>query len=77
MRAQEIPVDSIMPVSLDDVVIISKKESLQEQQEKPLASLEDFLEESSKISMLARGGYAWEPLTACESLAPVLIKWIM
>lgn len=62
LGAQEMSIDSILPVSLDDVIVISKKKTIQDQQKKPLATLDEYLEQSGKITMLARGSYAWEPL---------------
>lgn len=52
--------DSLQNVSMDEVVIISEKK-LTEKMEKPLGSLDNYLEKSSLINMVRRGSYAWEP----------------
>lgn len=49
--------------ALKEVVIIGKRRKGVDNKKyiKPLASLDQFLEESSKITMIKRGNYAWEP----------------
>ncbi len=48
---------------LKEVIIISNKKKDVDNKKyiKPLSSLDQFLEESSKINMIKRGNYAWEP----------------
>lgn len=48
---------------LKEIIIISKKRKDVDNKKyvKPLSSLDQFLEESSKINMIKRGNYAWEP----------------
>ena len=48
---------------LKEVIIIGKKRKDIDNKKyiKPLSSLDQFLEESSKITMIKRGNYAWEP----------------
>ncbi|MEE9364073.1 MAG: TonB-dependent receptor [Cellulophaga sp.] len=56
--------DSILPFYLKEVIIIGKRnfKKLNNQKEtKLLATLDEFLEKSSKITMIKRGNYAWEP----------------
>ncbi|WP_290628577.1 TonB-dependent receptor plug domain-containing protein [Altibacter sp.] len=63
-HAQEISVDSlyILPVDLNEVVILGAKKRLTHQkQHKPLSSLDEYLETAQKINLIKRGAYAWEP----------------
>jgi iron complex outermembrane receptor protein len=48
---------------LNEVIIIGKKRKDidHKKHEKPLSTLDQFLEKSSKINMIKRGNYAWEP----------------
>ncbi len=48
---------------LDEVIVIGKKSDKLNNKKytKPLANLDDYLEKSSKINMIKRGNYAWEP----------------
>ena len=48
---------------LKEVIIIGKKRKDIDNKKyiKPLSTLDQFLEESSKITMIKRGNYAWEP----------------
>jgi iron complex outermembrane receptor protein len=48
---------------LKEIIIIGKKRKGIDNKKyiKPLSSLDQFLEESSKINMIKRGNYAWEP----------------
>ena len=48
---------------LKEVIIIGEKRKGIDAKKyiKPLSSLDQFLEESSKITMIKRGNYAWEP----------------
>lgn len=62
LQAQETPADSLEPISLNEVVLISAGRQLDHQkQHKPLATLDEFLESSRNINMIKRGAYAWEP----------------
>ena len=61
--SQEKPTDSIFnDTTLDEIIIAGTAKSLDQKQAKPLSTLDEFLEKSSKINMVKRGGYAWEPL---------------
>lgn len=60
--AQEQPKDTIVPKTLNEVIIIGKKIQLFQKQSKPLATLDDYLQQSGKVEMIKRGGYAWEPI---------------
>src|SRR5690554_7274396 len=62
--SQEKPTDSIFnDTTLDEIIIAGTAKSLDQKQAKPLSTLDEFLEKSSKINMVKRGGNAWEPLT--------------
>lgn len=59
--SQENKTDSIYHnINIDQIIISGK--SLHQNQSKSLSTIDEFLEKSSKISMVKRGGYAWEPL---------------
>src|SRR5690554_7348389 len=61
--SQENPTDRIFnDTTLDEIIIAGAAKSLDQKQAKPLSTLDEFLEKSSKINMVKRGGYAWEPL---------------
>ena len=60
--AQEKPVDTITPKDLKEVIVIGKKAQLYQKQAKPLATIDEYLQQSSKVAMIRRGSYAWEPL---------------
>ena len=60
--AQEIPVDTITPKDLKEVIVIGKKSIWNVNQAKPLATIDEYLQQSSKVDMVRRGSYAWEPL---------------
>ncbi|WP_132065771.1 MULTISPECIES: TonB-dependent receptor [Aquimarina] len=54
--------DTIMPINLEEVILISARKELDYQkQPKPLSSLDEYLELSQKVGMIKRGAYAWEP----------------
>lgn len=46
---------------LEEVIVIGKKKNLNLKQAKPLTTLDDYLQQSGTITMIKRGGYAWEP----------------
>ena len=60
--AQQEPEDSIVVKPLNEVIIIGKKSKLYQKQSKPLATIDEYLQQSSKVDMIKRGGYAWEPI---------------
>ena len=62
ITAQEKPIDTITPKDLKEVIIISKKAQLYQKQAKPLASIDEYLQQSTKVDMIRRGSYAWEPM---------------
>lgn len=60
--AQETKKDSLSTENLKEVIVIGQKATLDKKQSKSLATVEEYLENSPKINMIKRGGYAWEPL---------------
>ena len=56
--------DTILPVNLDEVIVIANyKNALEHRaQNKPLSTLDEYLESSKKLNMIKRGAYAWEPV---------------
>lgn len=62
LYAQEQPKDSLVSKNLNEVIVIGKKSQLYQNQPKSLATIDEYLEQSSKIEMIKRGGYAWEPI---------------
>ena len=60
--SQEKPVDTIKPKELTEVIVIGKKAQLYQKQAKPLASIDEYLQQSTKVDMIRRGSYAWEPM---------------
>lgn len=60
--AQEIEKDTVSIENLLEVIVIGQNATLDQKQSKSLATVEEYLENSPKINMLKRGGYAWEPL---------------
>jgi iron complex outermembrane receptor protein len=64
INAQEIEIDStfILPVHLNEVIILGANKRLHHQtQFKPLSSLDEYLETAQKVNLIKRGAYAWEP----------------
>ena len=62
LSAQELPKDTVVPKSLNEVIVIGKKAELNQKQVKPLATIDEYLQQSGKIEMIKRGAYAWEPV---------------
>lgn len=60
--AQEKQKDTIVPRNLKEVIVIGKKAQLYQNQAKPLATIDEYLQQSTKVAMIRRGSYAWEPL---------------
>lgn len=59
-KAQE-KQDSILPVSLEEIILVSHQDIFNQKQAKPLSTVDEFLEKSTRITMIKRGNYAWEP----------------
>lgn len=63
LSAQEAaPTDTLSVFDLEEVIIVSKPIVRHYQQQKPLSTVDEFLEKSGKVSMIKRGAYAWEPM---------------
>ena len=59
--AQEFAIDTTKIINLNEVIVIGRVELYDQKQVKPLSSIDEYLEKSSKITMIKRGNYAWEP----------------
>lgn len=55
-------VDSLKTKELNEVIVIGKNKSAVNKQQKFLATIDEYLQKSSRIDMVKRGAYAWEPL---------------
>jgi iron complex outermembrane receptor protein len=62
LLAQETKKDSLQPIQMQEVIVIGNKAQLASKQSKTLTSIDDYLQKSTKVDMLKRGAYAWEPL---------------
>ena len=60
--AQEIANDSLEVKELREVIVAGTKSQLHEKQSKTLASVDEFLQKSTKVDLIKRGAYAWEPI---------------
>lgn len=60
--AQKEEKDSISPIDLHEIIVIGKKIPAYKKQPKSLATVEEYLQQSSKVNMVRRGGYALEPI---------------
>ncbi|MCV9933179.1 TonB-dependent receptor [Flavobacterium sp. LS1R47] len=60
--AQKEEKDSISPIGLNEIIVIGKKIPAYKKQPKSLATVEEYLQQSSKVNMVRRGGYALEPI---------------
>jgi iron complex outermembrane receptor protein len=60
--AQEKIIDSLAPKALSEVIVIGKKTQTHHKQAKVLATVDEYLQQSTKINLVKRGAYAWEPL---------------
>jgi iron complex outermembrane recepter protein len=54
-------IDSILPMNLKEIILVGKQTELNEKQFKPLATIDEYLQQSGAVEMIKRGGYAWEP----------------
>jgi len=59
---QEKQTDTLKPKDLKEVIVIGKKSLFFQKQAKPLATIDEYLQQSTKVEMVRRGSYAWEPL---------------
>ncbi|MHB1147260.1 MAG: TonB-dependent receptor plug domain-containing protein [Lutibacter sp.] len=61
ISAQEKSIDTAKIVQLKEVIVVNRENLNNKNQVKPLASIDEYLEKSNKITMIKRGNYAWEP----------------
>ena len=59
--AQEYSADSIKSQPIQEVIVIGTTK-ISSKQNKPLGSIDEYLQKSAKVEMVKRGAYAWEPL---------------
>lgn len=62
VKSQEKEPDTTMVISMEEVIVIGKKQEISKKENKALATLDEYLEKSAKINMVKRGAYAWEPM---------------
>ena len=55
--AQEQEIDTTKIVDLEEVIVISRSGLNNQKQEKPLSSIDEYLEKSNKITMIKREGF--------------------
>ncbi len=60
--AQEKQRDTTEVVSIKEILLIGNHPKVHQKEPKPLGSIDEYLEASSKINMIKRGAYAWEPM---------------
>lgn len=60
LQAQNQEIDTTNVVGLSEVIVIGKSDLKNRKQVKPLSTIDNYLEESSKVTMIKRGNYAWE-----------------
>lgn len=53
--------DTVKIVSLEEVILIGTGDLNNQLEAKPLSSVDEYLEKSSRVNMVKRGNYAWEP----------------
>ncbi|PKP26581.1 MAG: TonB-dependent receptor [Bacteroidetes bacterium HGW-Bacteroidetes-2] len=59
--AQESLTDTIKEVQLKEVVVIGNAASKNQNENKPLGTIDSYLEKVNSVHMIKRGAYAWEP----------------
>jgi iron complex outermembrane receptor protein len=59
--AQENPSDSTKTQHIQEVIVIGTSK-ISNTENKPLGSIDEYLQKSAKVDMIKRGAYAWEPL---------------
>ena len=60
--AQETALDSLPQYNLGEVIVIGNSSSKHHNENKSLATIEDYLKASSSVDFIKRGAYAWEPM---------------
>ena len=59
--AQKYSTDTIQPQHIQEVIVIGTTK-ISSKENKPLGSIDEYLQRSAKVEMIKRGAYAWEPL---------------
>ena len=62
LSAQNKEKDTTKIIHLKEIVLIGKKAAIYQNQAKSLGSIDEYLNKSSRINMIKRGAYAWEPI---------------
>ena len=62
LHSQTAETDSLSSIKLEEVVVRSKPLVSYTKASKPLSTLDEYLGNSQKVSIIRRGGYAWEPM---------------
>ncbi len=60
--AQEKEIDTTSYIPMKEIIVIGDKRAVSQKAVKSLATVDEYLDRSSKISMIKRGAYAWEPM---------------
>src|SRR5690554_5060971 len=53
--------NQLISFNLDETIIIAPTKTVSDKINKPLASIDEYLEKNPSINMVRKGGYAWEP----------------
>ncbi|MDO5616086.1 MAG: TonB-dependent receptor plug domain-containing protein, partial [Cruoricaptor ignavus] len=53
--------DSLQIANIQEIIVIGTN-SISSQAEKPLGSIDEYLQKATSINMIKRGAYAWEPV---------------
>ncbi|MDO5655943.1 MAG: TonB-dependent receptor [Flavobacteriaceae bacterium] len=62
ISAQEnFELDTIQPITLQETIVFSRAGTPHLKEKKPLANIDEYLENSSSLHLIKRGAYAWEP----------------
>ena len=59
--AQQYSSDSTKSQHIQEVIVIGTTK-ISNKENKPLGSIDEYLQKSAKVNMIKRGAYAWEPL---------------
>ncbi|WP_424492378.1 TonB-dependent receptor plug domain-containing protein, partial [Salinimicrobium sp. GXAS 041] len=62
LLSQETEIDTAAYIPIKEIIVIGNKAEVSQKETKPLATVDEYLEKSSKIAMIKRGAYAWEPM---------------
>lgn len=61
IQAQENSSDTIKSKHIQEVIVFGTTK-ISTKENKPLGSIDEYLQKSAKVEMVKRGAYAWEPL---------------